>query len=69
MNIIEETVLKNKEDYIEDLKFFQELYKNIDILSSGKTIIDFCENNKSLMNINFHRHKDFIENQKKSVIK
>ena len=56
-------------DYPDDLRFFKELYKNIDILSSGKTIIDFCENNKSIMEINFHKHKDYLENQEKSVIK
>ena len=56
-------------DYPDDLRFFKELYKNIDILSSGKTIIDFCENNKSIMEINFHKHKDYLEKQEKSVIK
>jgi spore coat polysaccharide biosynthesis protein SpsF len=56
-------------DYSDDLNFFIELFKNIDILSSGKTIIDFCENNKSIMKINFHRHKDYLENQEKSVVK
>ena len=65
-----ESYAKNKKirltlDYPEDLDFFKELFKNIDILSPGKTIIDFCLKNKSIMKINFHKHKDYLENQKK----
>ena len=65
-----ESYAKNKKlrltlDYPEDLDFFKELFKNIDILYPGKTIIDFCLKNKSIMKINFHKHKDYLENQKK----
>ena len=68
-----EPYAKNKKirltlDYPEDLKFFQELYNNIDTTSSGKTIIDFCEKNKSITEINFYRQKDYLDNQKKKSV-
>ena len=52
-------------DYNEDLLFFQELYKNIDILESGKNIINFLEKNPTIKEINLHKQKDFLENQRK----
>jgi spore coat polysaccharide biosynthesis protein SpsF (cytidylyltransferase family) len=51
-------------DYEEDLCFFQELYKKMDILENGKTIIDFLKNNPKILEINFHKQKDFLNNQK-----
>jgi spore coat polysaccharide biosynthesis protein SpsF len=61
---------KNKDvrltlDYNEDLEFFRELYRNVDVLDNGKTIIKFLEANKSVSQINFHRQKDFLANQAK----
>jgi len=50
-------------DYPEDLEFFRRLYSDIDILSNGKNIINYLENNKKISQINFHRQKDFLENQ------
>ena len=50
-------------DYKEDLEFFKKLYQNIDILATGKEILDYLENNKNLVKINFHRQKEFLENQ------
>lgn len=50
-------------DYEEDLEFFRKLYENINILDDGKTIIRFLEENKSIVDINLFRHKDFIKNQ------
>ena len=50
-------------DYVEDLEFFRKLYEHIDILDDGKTIIKFLEENKSIVDINLFRHKDFIENK------
>ena len=52
-------------DYEEDLKFFQKLYENISIIESGKQIINFLEQNPDMIQINFHRQKDFLENQSK----
>lgn len=50
-------------DYLEDLEFFRTLYKNVDILESGREIIDFLMKNKSICEINFHRQNDFLQNQ------
>lgn len=50
-------------DYEEDLEFFRRLYQDLDILESGKKIVDYLNNNKDLLKINFHRQKDFLENQ------
>lgn len=52
-------------DYVEDLEFFRKLYKNMNITENGKTIINFLENNKSISEINFHKQKDFLNNQAK----
>lgn len=52
-------------DYEEDLSFFKELYKKIDILASGRTVIDFLNHNPEILKINFHRQKDWLENQTK----
>lgn len=52
-------------DYQDDLDFFRKLYENIDILENGKAIVTFLENNKSISEINFHRQKDFLNNQAK----
>lgn len=52
-------------DYEEDLEFFRTLYEHIDILSNGETIIKFLNANKSIVQINLFRHKDFMENQRK----
>ena len=50
-------------DYEEDLMFFKKLYEKLDILSSGKVIIDYLKKNQDLLEINFHRQKDFLANQ------
>jgi len=52
-------------DYEEDLEFFRALYNEIDILASGKTIIDFLKKHGNLIQINIGRQKDFLENQRK----
>ncbi len=52
-------------DYEEDLEFFRKLYDGVDIESSGKEILDYLENNKDIIKINFHRQKEFLENQAK----
>ena len=52
-------------DYEDDLNFFRKLYDGIDILEDGKGIIDYLEKNKSISEINFHRQKDFLNNQAK----
>ena len=52
-------------DYEDDLNFFRKLYEGIDILEGGKGIIDYLEKNKSISEINFHRQKDFLNNQAK----
>ena len=52
-------------DYEEDLEFFRALYNEIDILASGKTIIDFLKKHENLIRINIDRQKDFLENQRK----
>lgn len=52
-------------DYEEDLKFFRKLYENIDVVETGKNIITFLENNKSISEINFYKQKDFLNNQAK----
>ena len=50
-------------DYNEDLQFFRKLYEKIDIVENGKSIIDFLEKNKSNSEINFHKQKEFLDNQ------
>jgi len=52
-------------DYEEDLAFFRKLYENIDILESGKGIVNYLDKNNSISEINFHRQKDFLKNQAK----
>ena len=52
-------------DYEEDLQFFRKLYENVDILENGSNVIKFLLENKEILNINFHRQKDFLENQAK----
>ena len=52
-------------DYEEDLQFFRKLYENVDILENGSNVIKFLLKNKEILNINFHRQKDFLENQAK----
>jgi len=52
-------------DYEEDLQFFRKLYENIDILESGTNVVKFLFENKEILKINFHRQKDFLENQAK----
>jgi len=61
---------KNKDvrltlDYEDDLIFFRKLYQNVGILSSGKEIINFLEQNKKITEINFFRQKEYLENQEK----
>jgi len=45
--------------------FIAKLYENISIIESGKQIINFLEQNPDMIQINFHRQKDFLENQSK----
>lgn len=52
-------------DYQEDLEFFRKLYEEKDILTSGKEILEYLENHKEIIEINFHRQKEFLENQAK----
>ena len=52
-------------DYEEDLEFFRKLYEKKDILASGKDILEFLEKHKEIIKINFHRQKEFLENQAK----
>ncbi len=52
-------------DYKEDLEFFRKLYENVNVTETGKSIITFLENNKSISEINFHKQKDFLNNQAK----
>jgi len=50
-------------DYDEDLQFFRKLYAEIDILDSGEEIMNHINKNKDLIKINFHKQKEFLENQ------
>lgn len=52
-------------DYEEDLEFFRQLYNMVNILANGKTIINHLSLHPELLQINFHRQKDFLENQTK----
>lgn len=52
-------------DYEEDLAFFRKLYEDIDILESGKNIIDYLNKHPSISQINFHKQNDFLKNQAK----
>lgn len=52
-------------DYEEDLKFFRTLYENVDVLESGKGIIDFLDKNNFISQINFYRQNDYLQNQAK----
>ena len=50
-------------DYEDDLQFFRKLYQNIGILGTGNDIVSFLEKNEDIININFDRQKDYLENQ------
>lgn len=52
-------------DYNEDLEFFRKMYQELDIKASGKDIIKFLEEHDSIVTINWHKQKDFVENQEK----
>ena len=52
-------------DYSEDLEFFRKIYQELDIKASGKEIIKYLNEHKSITMINFHRQKDFLDNQAK----
>jgi spore coat polysaccharide biosynthesis protein SpsF (cytidylyltransferase family) len=52
-------------DYEEDLSFFKKLYQNISITANGNDIVNFLENNIDIKQINYHKQKDFLNNQKK----
>jgi len=52
-------------DYEEDLTFFKKLYQNISITANGNDIVNFLENNIGIKQINYHKQKDFLDNQKK----
>ncbi|KAF6246737.1 acylneuraminate cytidylyltransferase [Nitrosopumilus sp. b3] len=52
-------------DYEEDLEFFRRLYKEIEIESSGEEILEYLKHNKEIIEINFYRQKEFLENQAK----
>lgn len=52
-------------DYEEDLQFFRKLYENFSIVESGEQIINFLKEHTEVIKINFHRQKDFLENQAK----
>ena len=50
-------------DYYEDLEFYKKLYENVDILASGEKILEFLNKNQYIAQINFYKHKDYLENQ------
>lgn len=50
-------------DYPEDLEMFKKTFEKVQYLSSGKEIIEFYKLNPQVAAINYHRHKDFLENQ------
>ena len=52
-------------DYEEDLNFFKKLYENISITATGNEIVNFLNNNISIKKINYHKQKDFLDNQKR----
>lgn len=52
-------------DYKDDLDFFRKLYENVEVAANGEEIINFLDKNKNISKINFHRQKDYLENQKK----
>ena len=52
-------------DYSEDLEFFRKMYQELDIKASGEEIIKYLNEHKSIAMINFHRQKDFLNNQAK----
>lgn len=52
-------------DYPEDLEFFKKLYQNVSVTASGNDIVEFLENNATIKQINYHKQKDFLDNQKK----
>ncbi len=52
-------------DYTEDLEFFRKLYQELDIKAPGKDIVKYLNKHKAIAMINFHKQKDFLENQEK----
>lgn len=51
-------------DYTEDLEFYRSLYSKVNYLSTGPEVVKVAlENN--FQKINWHRHDDFLRNQKR----
>jgi|TARA_B110000495_G_C22925154_1_gene540624 spore coat polysaccharide biosynthesis protein SpsF len=52
-------------DYEEDLDFFKKLYQNVSVTATGTDIVKFLEKNIIIKEINYHKQKDFLNNQMK----
>ena len=50
-------------DYPEDLEFYRTLYKEVNYMASGPEIVNVCLAN-SFQKINWHKHGEFLDNQK-----
>lgn len=52
-------------DYEEDFDLFKKIYEKMNIDDSSTKIIDYLEKNESIIKINYHKEKDFLENKEK----
>ena len=52
-------------DYEEDLQFFRKLYENIEPTAPSHEITSFLEKNQKIVEINFFKHKEYLDNQRK----
>ena len=51
-------------DYPEDLAFFRKVFRELPICATTQEATTFLINNPDLVEINAHRHQDYLENQK-----
>jgi spore coat polysaccharide biosynthesis protein SpsF len=52
-------------DYAEDLAMFERLISAVGITASAARITEFLDTHPEIVGINLHRHKDFLDNQRK----
>ena len=50
-------------DYKEDFTFFKRIIEDLDDVFSFKDVLDYIENNKSVIDINYFREQDWKINQ------
>ena len=54
-------------DYKEDFDLFKKIYEKMNIDDNSTKIIDYLEKNESIVKINYHKEKDFLENKENGI--